>query len=209
MTPVRNPTWVWDELILALDLYFRHWPHVPISPAHPDAIALSKFLNQLPIHPPEMRAPNFRNPDGVSMKTANFRAIDPEIPGVALSAVGQRDREVWAHFANDREGLHKLAVAIRRNAAAPEVENQGIENFEELEATEGRILVRLHKSRERNQTIVRSKKDLVLRDTGKLACEACGFDFRKAYGELGDGFIECHHTIPVSQLNAGEEHKNQ
>lgn len=26
-----------------------------------------------------------------------------------------------------------------------------------------------------------------------------GFDFYEFYGELGKGFIECHHTVPVSE----------
>jgi len=31
-------------------------------------------------------------------------------------------------------------------------------------------------------------------------CMACGFDFEKTYGAYGKGFIEVHHTKPVSEL---------
>jgi 5-methylcytosine-specific restriction enzyme A len=31
-------------------------------------------------------------------------------------------------------------------------------------------------------------------------CKACGFDFAKVYGAIGDGFIEVHHITPVSDL---------
>ena len=31
-------------------------------------------------------------------------------------------------------------------------------------------------------------------------CKACDFDFAKTYGAIGQGFIEVHHTKPVSQL---------
>jgi 5-methylcytosine-specific restriction protein A len=31
-------------------------------------------------------------------------------------------------------------------------------------------------------------------------CLACGFDFAKFYGDLGEGFIEVHHQIPVSAM---------
>lgn len=31
-------------------------------------------------------------------------------------------------------------------------------------------------------------------------CRACGFDFREVYGDLGDGYIEVHHRIPVSEM---------
>jgi 5-methylcytosine-specific restriction protein A len=34
------------------------------------------------------------------------------------------------------------------------------------------------------------------------ACKACGMNFEKAYGAIGAGFIEVHHTTPVSELGA-------
>ncbi|WP_437828586.1 HNH endonuclease [Niallia taxi] len=34
-----------------------------------------------------------------------------------------------------------------------------------------------------------------------LNCEACGFDFKKVYGEYGKSFIEIHHTKPLSFIN--------
>lgn len=33
-----------------------------------------------------------------------------------------------------------------------------------------------------------------------LRCSACGLDFSAVYGELGAGYIEVHHTTPVSDL---------
>lgn len=32
-----------------------------------------------------------------------------------------------------------------------------------------------------------------------LACMACGFEFEKAYGELGAGYAEVHHMIPLAE----------
>ncbi len=29
-------------------------------------------------------------------------------------------------------------------------------------------------------------------------CQACGFDFQARYGDLGAGYIECHHIDPIS-----------
>jgi len=34
------------------------------------------------------------------------------------------------------------------------------------------------------------------------ACKACGFDFGRSYGPLGQGFIEVHHRIPVAQMGS-------
>ncbi len=31
-----------------------------------------------------------------------------------------------------------------------------------------------------------------------LQCEVCGFDFEQTYGELGRGYIECHHIEPLN-----------
>ena len=44
---------------------------------------------------------------------------------------------------------------------------------------------------------MRRKKAQVLQSTGRLGCEACDVDFGEVYGEIGQGFIECHHTVPL------------
>lgn len=33
-------------------------------------------------------------------------------------------------------------------------------------------------------------------------CQCCGFDFERAYGALGVGFIEVHHLTPLSEISA-------
>lgn len=70
---------------------------------------------------------------------------------------------------------------------------------------EGRELLRLHRRKERNQRAVRRKKKQTLLETGRLACEVCDFDFVEVYGLLGEGFAECHHLVPLSELK--EEHR--
>ena len=35
-------------------------------------------------------------------------------------------------------------------------------------------------------------------------CQACGFNFVKVYGELGEEFIEAHHLIPLASLPEGQ-----
>jgi 5-methylcytosine-specific restriction protein A len=39
--------------------------------------------------------------------------------------------------------------------------------------------------------------ELHLQVPGRVACETCGFDFEKVYGELGHGFIHVHHKVPL------------
>ena len=64
------------------------------------------------------------------------------------------------------------------------------------------MLTAVHRRRERDPKIVKRKKEAVLRETGQLACKVCGFDFARTYGERGEGFIECHHTRPLSEGGA-------
>lgn len=40
-------------------------------------------------------------------------------------------------------------------------------------------------------------------DAHGYQCSVCGFDFEKAYGLLGKGFIHVHHIVPVSKLGEG------
>lgn len=66
-------------------------------------------------------------------------------------------------------------------------------------AAEGTAVLRTHLRRERSKFLVeRFKKQL-----RTLACSVCDFDFAERYGELGHGFIEAHHRIPVAQLEPG------
>ena len=90
----------------------------------------------------------------------------------------------------------RLAVA----AAEASVLRRELDDYGLREGTEGRAVMRLHLAVERNRELAQAKKESVLRMAGRLRCEACGFDFAKLYGQLGRGYIECHHTIPFSKL---------
>lgn len=70
---------------------------------------------------------------------------------------------------------------------------------------EGKPILRLHQSRERDPKIVKQKKDLILNEAGKLECEICSMNFEEIYGELGRGFAECHHKAPLSLRDKNEE----
>src|SRR5258708_16742575 len=62
-------------------------------------------------------------------------------------------------------------------------------------------VVKLHKVRERKPQLVSRKKKSVLAETGRLLCEACDFDFAETYGNLGEGFAECHHRLPLADYD--------
>jgi|GEM_PF-2626472 len=69
-----------------------------------------------------------------------------------------------------------------------------------ISATEGRRLLRLHKSIERKGKLVKQRKALVLAETADLMCEVCFFSFHDAYGDHGIGFAECHHIEPLAEI---------
>lgn len=75
------------------------------------------------------------------------------------------------------------------------------------EFPEGKIIERMHKSRERNIQVIKVAKDNFRNKHGSLFCEVCGFNFEEKYGEKGKDFIEGHHTIAVSNMQP--EHKTK
>ncbi len=81
----------------------------------------------------------------------------------------------------------------------PDALNEKVTDQEELHFPEGRGSYRLHRQIERNSQLVKAAKAKAKQE-GRLYCWVCAFDFAKRYGERGNGFIEAHHTIPVSQL---------
>lgn len=192
-TAQRNPAWQYDELVLALDLYLRRG-QPPTS--DPEVVALSGLLNRLPIHEDRPDATRFRNPNGVHMKLANWKRLDPNYPGAGLTGGGHREEEVWHRFANDPQAL---AAAVERITATADGNAPTLlAEEDEDEAVEGRILFRLHRVRERDPSLVKRKKAAAQRRGGRLACEVCNIDFARTYGPLGEGFIECHHTLPLA-----------
>jgi 5-methylcytosine-specific restriction enzyme A len=206
MAPVpqasRNPSWARDELILALDLYFRHRP-LKINRDHPEVVALSDLLKTLRIHsnPPDQKS--FRNPNSVYMKLCNFLPLDPSYKGKGLSRGGTQDLAVWNEFSRNPGILAETAAAIRASAQEGGLRTLlAVDEYEE-EFPEGRLLFRAHVTRERNPRLVEQAKKRALKRDGKLSCEACGFDYCKTYGPLGEHYIECHHVIAVSQLTPG------
>jgi len=204
----RNPTWVRDELILALDLYLRHEGNPPRS--SPEIEGLSQTLNRLGRYLGIATEDRFRNVNGVYMKLMNFRRFDPaftEAGKRGLSRGGQAEEEVWDEFASDPERCHAVAQTMRQALADAQdgetIEDLAADGIEEAE--EGRVVTALHRRYERNSALVQVKKRRVLAKLGRLACEACGFDFHERYGDRGEGFIECHHARPVHALKPGEK----
>lgn len=203
---MKFPKWHRDEIILALELYFRTEPG-HIHARNPEIIELSEILNKLPIHELGTVNEKYRNPNSVSLKLSNFLAIDSNYQGKGMGSFSKLDYEIFIEFVNNKEKLTNLSKRIKKavldnelNSKLYNIEDEGDEDI--LCVKEGHVIYKLHKLRERDPKINRKKKEKYYKEHGKLDCEICGFDFYKVYGEIGKGFIECHHKKPLSEIDS-------
>jgi 5-methylcytosine-specific restriction enzyme A len=117
------------------------------------------------------------------------------IPRAVKGGIGQSN--VWfADKEESQELVNRVQELIKNGSTStlPDVDqNKSI--------IEGNPRLVAHLRRERNAAIVKQKKSAVLKATGKLCCEVCGFDFKEVYGEIGEGFCEVHHLQPLSKAD--------
>lgn len=208
---MRNPKWHRDEIILALQLYFDN-ELGPVDSRNPKIIALSELLNRLPIFDFKPDQQTFRNPNGVTLKLSNFKAIDPNYQGKGMEAYSKLDKEVFEEFCLDIDRLNKIANQIRKVLDNPELsyEVSKVEHDEMFDTDivkEGQVLYKLHKAKERNWKLIEAKKKKVRTEKGELRCEVCDFDFEKTYGAIGKDYIECHQLTSLFNFQVDKETK--
>ena len=97
-----------------------------------------------------------------------------------------------------RRGIQFKLLSITKDSS------KSIENDHDKGSKEGRIIYKTHKSFERDGSLPIEKKNKVLKELGYLSCEVCDFNFTDKYGDRGRDYIECHHNIPISELNEGD-----
>lgn len=98
-----------------------------------------------------------------------------------------------------RDGWGNEKKVVWQGEAEPKL--QVVLEDEESSFPEGAERYALHKERDRDVVFSSKVKLARLKKTGKLECDVCGFDFSAIYGVRGSGYIEAHHTVPVSQLS--------
>lgn len=122
----------------------------------------------------------------------------PTEPLAAVWNDSEKRIEIW--------DIARLTGMVTDTERAGESALEGMDTLdEEFAAPEGREMLKVHLSRERNKILVARRKQLALEKEGCLRCEACGLVFSEIYGPLGEDFIECHHTRPVSTMKPEEE----
>lgn len=197
----RNPKWTRDEIILALNVYFK--VNIHNLSVHSDSIIeLSNLLQKLNAYENGNITATYRNPSGVHMKLMNFYSI--ESPGKGLQNASKLDRIIYSEFINDKDQLNLIANKIIyaiSNGIQTEIA------YEDEGFMEGAILEKQHKYKERNVKVVKAKKSKVLKEQGCLQCEVCDFVYKDVYGELGNVYIECHHILPLADIDIEKETK--
>jgi len=82
------------------------------------------------------------------------------------------------------------------------------EEDDELVFPEGKEIYELHRAKERSKAVVNLAKKKAKERDPFLCCSVCNFSFLKEYGvELGENFIEAHHTKPLSEITGEVETK--
>ncbi|MFH8437027.1 HNH endonuclease [Streptomyces sp. NPDC018007] len=202
---IQNPDWARDEIVLACDLVMENdWKGLDAEDSR--VAELSALLQLLPIHAEADRNDKFRNSNGVARKTFDIATRHPEYRGKPTKG-GALDVAVLHEFLARPQEMAEAARLIRQGIAAGELQSfaptEDEEFGDDFSAPEGRLLMRRHRARERNKGLRKKKIASVLQRGGQLACEACGFDFEKVYGDRGTGYIECHHVLPLHVAGEG------
>ncbi|MFI9645925.1 HNH endonuclease [Streptomyces sp. NPDC052040] len=197
---MRSPAWTEDELVLAGALVVKNgWRE--LRTGDPAVQALSDLLRSLPLHSPEaMALPEFRSPDSVSRKTTDFATNHPSYQGKRTRCGDPTLRMINALTSRECDML-RAAEAIEAGIGSGEFQRLPQQPDEVGDdgstAIEGRLLVRRALVRERDPKLRKLKIHQVRRKGRPLECEVCGFDFARAYGDLGEGYIEVHHVTPL------------
>lgn len=117
-------------------------------------------------------------------------------PIASFYPVAANDWQLLAHWIDERA---PGATQVRSLTSASELRDLPIEEINPSsrlpEGARRRLYVNAY---ERNPTARR----LCLEHYGMM-CNVCGFRFAKFYGHTGDGFIEVHHIVPLSQVGPG------
>lgn len=109
----------------------------------------------------------------------------------APRSLSQISQSIYDDFANKTEdAIHSLIIALIEGETA---EHAPMPYY----ATEGKRKVVISSIPERKPKL----RAEAIRIHG-AACQACGFDFGKAYGAWGNGFAEVHHSIPLAEHGA-------
>lgn len=153
----RSPDWTRDEIILACDLAMANgWKRLEYD--DPRVVELSALLQVMPIHPEELRNELFRNPGGLARKTVDITSRHPDYLGKPTNG-NVLDVEVMNDFLARPAEMTEVAQRIRQGLTSGDFQDllPEAEEEDDYDAPEGKLLLRRHRSRERNKACARRR----------------------------------------------------
>lgn len=139
-----------------------------------------------------------------------LRELNPNILESTVRATIERNSKDSKAFAKDHifysvEGLGRGHWGL----VNPDINAFNMDYTSDDEGfKEGKKILRQHLSRERNHFLkTRAIQEFKNKNSDKVYCELCGFDFYSKYGDIGKDFIEIHHTKPICEMDENERTK--
>lgn len=120
---------------------------------------------------------------------------DEDILAGPYGYISSKAIEAYIRFFAQKHNIDLNAISNPDVSSTPQPD----EEEEEKQRFEGRMTEAKVLHRQRN----RQARQQCLEASG-YKCYVCGFDFEKAYGEIGKGFLEVHHTKPLATYD--DEH---
>lgn len=143
---------------------------------------------------------------------AEIRRILPgPHPGTLLNSVRGRiqecssDSKFWKKKRDLFYSVHGIGGGVwglrEMDLLSPSNHDGFADDAEPYLADEGAASLKTHLRRERSRKLVNQFK----RNLKSFTCCICTFDFSQRYGQVGQGFIEAHHVVPVAKLKPGSK----
>lgn len=133
---------------------------------------------------------------------SNMRIFDTPVLLSELN-IDFKNSVVSGKYISAVEALSVLdkGISVRRDVVKESYDTESMYLTEDNQTfPEGKEMLKLHLQRERNSKVIRLAKQRYLERHGRLFCEICQFNFNEVYGDIGEGYIEAHHTKPISEM---------
>ena len=123
--------------------------------------------------------------------------LPPLRESVFIEMQGKTRAEIWSYVSKFGKSLQDLDIVSDIEAI------DSADTDATVGSSEGKTRFRILRTRERDPKLRREA--IVIHG---LNCKACDFNFGDVYGEWGEGFIEIHHSTPISDYSTEGEETN-
>ncbi|MGA6827300.1 HNH endonuclease [Nitrospira sp. NS4] len=142
----------------------------------------SDFVLRQPLDPREYDRPMYEEYQDGGSDSAYYGQYDFALPDKQENVPGIVGRAT---------GLFERVIKSRQ----PEAPSNEADKEDDFACVADRQAVRQHLARERSRPLVEqcNRRD-------NYRCQVCEMTFKEVYGDIGKGFAEAHHVLPLSRL---------